>query len=66
VISLKDLLQGKVVGRMNAEQIFSIGGGEGIQGIQFVSVAARTLELARQSGVGRDLPTDWFLQDIRN
>jgi hypothetical protein len=34
--------------------------------IQFVSVAGRTLELARQAGLGRELPTDWFLQDIRN
>lgn len=66
VISLKELLEGKVAGRADPGQIFSIGGGEGIQGIQFVSVAARTLELARQHGLGRDLPTDWFLQDIRN
>lgn len=37
-----------------------------LQGQQFWSVAGRAYELARARGLGRELPTDWFLQDIRN
>ena len=32
-------------------------------GIQFVAVGALALERAREHGLGRELPTDWFLQD---
>jgi hypothetical protein len=37
-----------------------------LQGQQFWSVAGRVYELARARGLGRELPTEWFLQDIRN
>ena len=46
-----------------------IGGGgemEGTPGIAFASVGGLTYHLARERGLGRELPTDWFLQDIRN
>jgi hypothetical protein len=29
-------------------------------------VAGRVYELARERGIGRELPTEWFLQDIRD
>lgn len=32
--------------------------------IQFPAVGAKVLELARRSGLGREIPTDWFLQDV--
>jgi ornithine cyclodeaminase/alanine dehydrogenase-like protein (mu-crystallin family) len=64
-IRFKDLLEGKVKGRRNNKQIISIGGG-GVQGIQFASVGGLTYHLAKEKGLGRELPTDWFLQDIRN
>jgi hypothetical protein len=34
--------------------------------VQFFAVAAAAYEAARREGLGRDLPTDWFLQDIRD
>ncbi len=37
-----------------------------IQGVQFYAVAAAAFEEARRQGIGRELPTDWFLQDIRD
>jgi alanine dehydrogenase len=32
-------------------------------GIQFVAVGALALERAREQGLGRELPSEWFLQD---
>lgn len=64
-IQLKDLLMGTVEGRISDEQItFSERGN--LQGAQFHAVAGRAYELARQRGVGQEIPTDWFLQDERN
>jgi alanine dehydrogenase len=37
-----------------------------LQGQQFWSVAGCVYEQARARGLGRELPTEWFLQDIRN
>lgn len=36
---------------------------DGIQGLQFAAVAGKAYELARDLGVGRELPSEWFLQD---
>jgi ornithine cyclodeaminase/alanine dehydrogenase-like protein (mu-crystallin family) len=37
-----------------------------LQGHQFWSVAGRVYEEVKAQGLGRELPTEWFLQDIRN
>ena len=37
-----------------------------IQGAQFFAVAGRAYELAKAKGLGRELPTEWLLQDIRD
>jgi ornithine cyclodeaminase/alanine dehydrogenase-like protein (mu-crystallin family) len=34
------------------------------QGLQFTAVAKRVYEEAKARGVGRELPTDWFTQDV--
>jgi len=64
--SFKELVAGKIPGRREPSQILSLGGGEGIQGIQFASVGGLVYGLAQKKGLGRELPTDWFLQTIRN
>ena len=33
---------------------------------QFAACAGKVVELAKQKKVGRELPTEWFLQDIRD
>ena len=38
----------------------------GTQGLQFASVAGKVLELAKEKGLGRELPTEWFIQKIRD
>jgi ornithine cyclodeaminase/alanine dehydrogenase-like protein (mu-crystallin family) len=64
-VFLEDLLAGRAQGRTSTEQItFSERGN--IQGAQFFAVAGATYEAARAAGVGRELPTEWFLQDIRD
>jgi hypothetical protein len=37
-----------------------------LQGTQFHAVAGKVYELAKQAGLGREIPTEWFLQDIRD
>jgi ornithine cyclodeaminase/alanine dehydrogenase-like protein (mu-crystallin family) len=64
-IFLEDLLSGRVPGRTSAQQITYSERGN-IQGLQFFAVAGAVYEAARARGVGRELPTEWFLQDIRD
>ncbi len=65
IVSFKDLFGEKTGGRVNDKEIISMTGNH-IQGIQFASVGGRTFELVRERGLGREFPTDWLLQDIRN
>ena len=37
-----------------------------LQGAQFFAVAGKVYEAAKRMGLGREIPTEWFLQDIRN
>ncbi len=64
VIYLKDILEGKK-GRLSDSDITYSERGN-IQGAQFHAVAGRVYELARERGIGREIPTEWFLQDIRD
>ena len=38
----------------------------GYQGLQFTAAAAVVYQKAKEAGLGRELPTEWFLQDIRD
>src|SRR5581483_9088578 len=64
-VTLADLVSGKVQGRTSSEQITYSERGN-LQGAQFHAVAGKVYELAKQAGVGREIPTEWFLQDIRD
>ncbi len=64
VIYRKDILAGKK-GRLSGGDITYSERGN-LQGAPFHAVAGRVYELARERGIGRDLPTEWFLQDIRD
>ena len=64
-VSFGDVAGGRVRGRASPDQITYSERGN-IQGAQFFAVAAVAYEAARREGLGRDLPTDWFLQDIRD
>lgn len=60
-----DILDGKVRGRTSDTQMTYAERGN-IQGAQFFAVAAAVYEAARSRGIGREIPTEWFLQDIRD
>jgi ornithine cyclodeaminase/alanine dehydrogenase-like protein (mu-crystallin family) len=64
-IYLEDLLARRAKGRESDRQItFSERGN--VQGAQFFSVAGKVYEKACELGLGHQLPTEWFLQDIRD
>jgi ornithine cyclodeaminase/alanine dehydrogenase-like protein (mu-crystallin family) len=63
--SLTDLRTGTVPGRTSASDTTLLVA-TGTQGLQFAAVAGKTLQLARDAGLGAQFPTEWFLQDIRD
>ena len=65
IFTLKDLLNGRTPGRKNNREILSISIGA-IQGIQFASVAGMVYHLVKEKGLAKEIPTDWFLETIRN
>ena len=64
VIYLKEILEGRKGRRSPDEITYSERGN--LQGAQFHAVAGSVYELAKERGVGREIPTEWFLQDIRD
>jgi ornithine cyclodeaminase/alanine dehydrogenase-like protein (mu-crystallin family) len=58
-----DLLTGKAPRRTKADQITGFLTNVGL-GIQFAAVGARVYEIALKKGLGRTIPTDWFLQTV--
>jgi len=64
-VSLADLVAGRVKGRTSGDEITYSERGN-LQGAQFFAVAGKVYELARRARLGREIPTEWFLQDIRN
>jgi alanine dehydrogenase len=59
-VELGDVLTG-AVGRRSADGVTLFTGGGGL-GIQFAAVASLVYERARERGLGRHLPTEWFVQ----
>jgi ornithine cyclodeaminase/alanine dehydrogenase-like protein (mu-crystallin family) len=64
-VTLADLVNGKAKGRIGPEQITYSERGN-LQGAQFFAVAGKVYEAAKRAGLGREIPTDWFLQEIRD
>jgi alanine dehydrogenase len=60
-----DLITGKAKGRTDRDQI-TFYRNVGNQGLQFSSVGGWVFSEARRVGRGREIPTEWFLQDIRD
>jgi ornithine cyclodeaminase/alanine dehydrogenase-like protein (mu-crystallin family) len=59
------LVSGKAAGRTRPDQI-TFYRNVGNQGLQFSAVAQRVYRRVREAGLGREIPTEWFLQDIRD
>jgi alanine dehydrogenase len=60
---LQDLVAGKLCGRTSADQITCFNNNTGA-GTQFAAVGAAVVRRARELGLGRELPTDWFLESV--
>ncbi|MNC87776.1 hypothetical protein D3C83_35320 [compost metagenome] len=54
---------GRVAGRTNADQITLFNNNTGA-GTQFAAVGAAVLKRAKELGLGKELPTEWFLEDV--
>ncbi len=60
---VQDLVAGKIKGRTWADQITVFNNNTGA-GTQFAAVGAAVLKRARAMGLGREVPTEWFLEDV--
>jgi ornithine cyclodeaminase/alanine dehydrogenase-like protein (mu-crystallin family) len=60
---IQDLLAGKVAGRTSSDQITVFNNNTGA-GTQFAAVGSAVVKRARELGLGRELPTEWFLEDV--
>lgn len=63
IAEIQELVAGKVQGRASADQITVFNNNTGA-GTQFAAVGAAVLKRARAMGLGRELPTEWFLEDV--
>ena len=62
---LADVIAGVTKGRTDAKQT-SFFLNVGAIGVQFEAVAALVYERARERGLGHEIPSEWFLQDVRD
>ena len=62
---LTEVMSGKVKGRTDEKQkAFFLN--DGTQGLQFASVAGYVFHKAKELGLGQEIPTNWFTQNIRD
>jgi ornithine cyclodeaminase/alanine dehydrogenase-like protein (mu-crystallin family) len=61
--TLADLMVGRTPGRQSDGEITGFVNNLGL-GVQFAAVGAKVYEAARAKGVGREVPLDWFTQDV--
>lgn len=59
-----DILAGKVPGRTNDRQITFFLNNVGT-GVQFAAIGYCAYRAAKEKGLGHEIPTNWFLQDIK-
>jgi ornithine cyclodeaminase/alanine dehydrogenase-like protein (mu-crystallin family) len=62
---LTDVMSGKLKGRTDKNQV-TFFANSGTQGLQFASTAGYVVREAKRRGLGQEIPTNWFLQDIRD
>jgi alanine dehydrogenase len=61
--TLPDLIAGKVAGRGTEREVTCFVNNLGL-GYQFAAAGAVVYRKAKESGLGRDLPTEWLTQDV--
>ncbi|MBV8732684.1 MAG: ornithine cyclodeaminase family protein [Acidobacteriia bacterium] len=63
IYEIQDLVSGRVPGRTSPGQVTVFNNNTGA-GTQFAALGAAVLRRARTLGLGRELPTEWFLEDV--
>ena len=61
--TLFDLISGKAVGRDNDAEITCFLNNTGT-GYQFAACGAIAVAKAKELGIGNEVPTDWFTEDV--
>lgn len=61
--TLSELVLGKIKGRVSDEQITGFVNNIGM-GAQFAAVGKKVYDAAKARGAGREVPLDWFTQDV--
>lgn len=61
--TISQLVNGQHPGRVKEEAISCFCNNVGL-GLQFAAVGSEVLLRAREARVGREIPTDWFLEDV--
>lgn len=61
--TLSELVHGQHPGRTKKDSISCFCNNVGL-GLQFAAVGSEVLARAREARVGREIPTDWFLEDV--
>ncbi|HEX2727965.1 MAG TPA: ornithine cyclodeaminase family protein [Beijerinckiaceae bacterium] len=61
--TLPELIAGRVPGRASEREVTCFVNNLGL-GFQFAAAGALVLANAKKRGIGRELPTDWFTQDV--
>ncbi|MGB7949604.1 MAG: ornithine cyclodeaminase family protein, partial [Candidatus Binatia bacterium] len=59
-----DLIAGKAPSRTGDKQITFFLNNVGT-GVQFAAMGYSAYRAAKEKGLGHEIPTDWFLQDIK-
>ena len=62
--TLPQLIAGEAAGRSDADQITLFINNIGL-GYQFAAAGAVVYQKAKERGLGHDLPTDWFTEDVK-
>lgn len=60
---LEEIISGKAAGRASEDQISYFDSGSGM-GIQFAATGAVIYKRAKERGLGRELPDEWFTQTL--
>ena len=61
--TLPDLIVGRAQGRQSEREITCFLNNIGL-GYQFAAVGAAVIKKAKDGGIGHELPTDWFTEDV--
>ncbi|NIO09305.1 MAG: hypothetical protein GTO40_15355, partial [Deltaproteobacteria bacterium] len=64
LFDLGELLQGKVKGRKSEQEINLFASNTGT-GNQFATAGAMVYEKAKEKGLGKEIPTEWLMTDVK-